>query len=207
MNIKENVNGPITRLTLAGSVLLVICHALQYHASGFYYKPLVYGALSLAYIVLTVFTGRRFLPQFLFTAGMVYLFCIRFDNYTPFLLVLIACYIQPQYIPVYSGAYIGGTVFQFFRYRDGFTFVFIHYITCSFMFLALLALRKREQQREPLSLTPAEEDILQQITSGVEIKAVTGYSENTVYKKLREARERNSLANNTELITRYKRQQ
>lgn len=206
MSIKENTTGIITRLTIAGSLLLVICYAIQCVETCPLYKPLAYGSLSLAYIIVTVFTGRKYLHHYFFAAGLVYLFVIRFDNYTPFTLVLIACYMRPSCLPFYIGGYIAGTIYQFWNYDDDFTHVFIHYITCAFMFLGLEALREKERKREPLALTPAEEDILQQIADGAEIKAITGYSENTIYKKLREARERNELINNTELIARYKKQ-
>lgn len=56
----------------------------------------------------------------------------------------------------------------------------------------------------PLDLTHDEIIIIQQIADGAEIKEIIEFSQNTVYSKLKEARLRNGIDKNWELIARYK---
>lgn len=62
----------------------------------------------------------------------------------------------------------------------------------------------KKLKKEKLVLTPDEELIIQELCAGKEIKEVDIYSQNTVYVRLREARNRNGCINNDELIARYK---
>lgn len=53
-------------------------------------------------------------------------------------------------------------------------------------------------------LTPDEIEILKKLESGYSKKQIEGYSEASIYRKLTEARERNSCTNNDELLKLYK---
>lgn len=62
----------------------------------------------------------------------------------------------------------------------------------------------RELEKTKLSLNPDEIIILNELISGKEVKELDIYSQNTIYVRLRQARERNNCLNNDELLLRYK---
>lgn len=62
----------------------------------------------------------------------------------------------------------------------------------------------RNKLNTRLSLTPVEEKILNQIISGKEKWDIPGYTEVTVYRKLKNARIKNNCETNDELIEKYR---
>ena len=72
-----------------------------------------------------------------------------------------------------------------------------------FFWQVYVYIQDRHADVEPLKLTPDEEKILEQLCKGREVKELE-WSENTVYKKLREARNRNNCLTNDELKTKFR---
>ena len=62
----------------------------------------------------------------------------------------------------------------------------------------------KQLEDKELILNPDEETIIKELCSGKEIKEIDIYSQNTIYVRLRQARDRNNCINNDELIARYK---
>ena len=62
---------------------------------------------------------------------------------------------------------------------------------------------KSKFERRPLDLTEDEVKILEELDEKKLLKAVTCFSKNTVTQKLKDARERNKIDTNAELLAEY----
>ncbi len=96
--------------------------------------------------------------------------------------------------------------FRMWQLKDSFTHLAIHALTCSFFYFGLNLLWEFEQNKknQKLQLESDEEKILEQLADGKEKNDIEGYSEITVYRKCKSARERNNILTNDELIQQYK---
>lgn len=79
-------------------------------------------------------------------------------------------------------------------------YVYIHFLVAAAFAFAFYV--KNKSMRK-LSLLPDEEKILDQLLEGKAQKNIDGFSENTVSKKLKNARLRNGIPDNKELLILY----
>lgn len=185
------------------AIVLVLLHSWQFYKSDFMIQPMINLTASLIYIPLVLIFGLKSLPIFLMCYGFVYIPFESFDNYTSLLLILSAISLDKRlkdciwiYVLETISCYIG----------KGWEISHVTITICYIIFLwnVFTFIQDNHAINEPLLITKDEELILNQLLSGCEIKEVEGFSQNTVYKKLRDARERNKCITNAELLIRYK---
>ena len=197
------------KLSLIINNILLITHALQFVRSDFYWKPLVYIGICILFDIAIVVSDGKYLSEFFLVAGLGFIACNRFDDPSPFMIIAIGIYLKPTRKTIYTLIYVAAWLIMMAIYHDTFTHAIIHACICCLVLIGEIQLEHAKAEapkEEPLVLTPSEEDILRQIADGAEIKAISGYSENTAYKKLREARIRNNVRTNWELVSKFTKQ-
>ena len=185
------------------AVILVFLHTWQYIHSDYEVKALVNLIVSVLYIPIILIFKFNALPIFLACYGFIYIPFESFDNYTSLLLICSAISLDKRLkslIWIYC-------VETFCCYMSkGLQLSHIGITMCYIVFIwnVFLVIQNKHSEIEPLLITDDEKHILEQLLLGKEIKEVTGFSQNTIYKKLRSARERNACITNDELLSRYK---
>lgn len=208
---------------------LTACHWIQFSQSSLIQAAIRGICTTIAFFV-TLFTGRKYWNPLLFVWALAILYWNRFINYTSFIMILIAIWLNPKTKFPYLLTYSCGVLVSLFLYKDSFSHLIIHFFGC-FFFYAIFSgmyhivqyrekvihflheenrrLRKENQElrklkKNKLNLTPDEATIISELCAGKEIKELDYlWSQNTIYTRLREARERNGCINNEELKSRF----
>lgn len=191
-------------LALIINNLLLITHVLQFVRSDHYWKPVIYIILCFLFNVAVIIKDSKYLSEFFLIAGIGFIIGSRFDCPAPYMLVAIGIYLKPHRRIVYTLVYVAAWLAMMAFYHDTFTHAIIHGCIIALVCIGELHLEKGHPKRKPLDLTSDELTCIAHIADGMEVKEVPEFSENTVYKKLKEARIRNGINTNWELIARYK---
>lgn len=210
-------------------LFLTVCHWVQFFRSGYNIQAGIRGICSGVALIITFFTGRKFWNPILFAWAMAILYWNRFHNYTSFIMILIAIWLNPKTRFPYLLCYSIGVFISLILYKDTFTHILIHGVGCAFFYTLFAAmyhiiqyfkrviiflhhenrkLRSENQElkklkKDKLILNPDEEEIIKELLTGKEVKELDIYSQNTIYTRLRAARNRNGCKNNEELKARY----
>lgn len=202
--IRNNIDSKEMLFAVLGGVLIMVCHLIQFIDSNFYYKPVIYEAVALTFVILMLFCGKKVLSVFIFTAGIVILPCTRFDLPVSFIMVMASIWLTPKAKTRRVVLYIFAVIPMMLYYHDTFAHVGIHFGHCLFVYLGESIMEKHKQTKPKLDLLDDEVVIIAQLCDGKEIKEITEFSQNTVYAKLKAARMRNGIRANWELVARYK---
>ena len=184
--------------------VLSMCHWIQFVNSGYMIQPLVRAICATTYVVTAILFGKKSWPIALFVWAMALVYFNRFCNYTSFIMILIAIGRNKSLKFPYIYSYFIAVIVCLYLYKDTYTHLLIHVGGCYFFYnVYLVIMNFVEPNQVPLDLTSEEEDILKQMAEGKEIKSVSGYSQNTIYDKLKSARKRNGCLFNKDLKERY----
>jgi len=135
-----------------------------------------------------------------------------YNNYTPLFLICIVIGIAPFLTEISLALYVAAVSVAFILNEEPALYLVIHLVrACWFVLCVLSVIDQREIRRQQaerkLVLYEDEREILAQLAEGkVYQKEIEGYSENTIYRKLKAARERNGCATRDELVERYRQQ-
>lgn len=190
--------------TLLFAVILAGLHAWQYVKSGFLINPLINLIMVVIYIPVAIVFRRKCLPLYLMIYGFILLPYERFGDLTSLFMVLCGIALNSKFkyciyayiVEIISCYILNGLAISNFVIEIIYVLFFLTFF--------LIVQNNHATKKDPLYLKDDEKKILELILSGKEIKEITEFSQNTVYKKLRDARERNDCFTNEELITRYK---
>ena len=229
MNLKSISKDKKVLECLIGLFFLTISHWVQFFRSDYNIQPLLRAICAGGAFFFTLLSGRKYWNPILFVWAIAILHWNRFHNYTSFIMILIAIWLNPKTKFFYMLVYSIGVLISMIIYKDTFTHLIIHFFGCSFFYLIFAAmyhvvqylkkiirflhaenrkLRKENQElkklkKERLILNPDEIEIISALCAGKEIKEIELYSQNTIYTRLRDARERNGCINNNELKARF----
>ena len=164
-------------------------------------------AFDFAYIPLAVFFKKKIFPYFNLVYSLVLVFILAFDstflynNSTALFVLCISIMIKPQLSKPAIFLYLGAVSVAFAINDEDLIHYFIHMVRSLWFIGIVTYVLSNEFERKNLILNEDEIRILEQLRSGkVYQKEVEGYSENTVYRKLKAARERNGNLTREELI-------
>lgn len=185
---------------------ITICHWVQFFRSGYMIQPLVHGIMSGFYIICSIIFGRKCWSIYLFAWALAILYFGRFNNYTSFIMILISIGINKKAKLIYILSYAVAVLCCLIAYHDTYTHAIIHACGCMFFYnIASYIFSKMDiTEKKPLDLTEDEKLILEKRIQGYEFKEINEFSENTCFLKLKNARTRNGIEQNWELIQRYK---
>ena len=113
--------------------------------------------------------------------------------------------IQPKITKPAIVVYFVSVIFAFLINEEPLYLFFIHFFRSIWFLGIVIYVLDNKFERKKLILYDDEAEILSQICDGKTYqKEVRGYSENTVYRKLKAARERNGNISKEQLIELYK---
>lgn len=200
--MKNNFEDKKVFYTACIAVLLVGLHTWQFIKSGHDVRALVNLIMSVIYIPVVTIWGFKGVPYFLIAYAAIYLPLEEFDNYTSLFLLFSATSLKRKlkylFIP-----YMVETIVSYMINGYEISHLAISCLFIIFFYIVFLYIQDKNADIKFLNLTADEEKILEQLYEGREVKELE-WSENTVYKKLREARRRNDCLTNDELKTRFK---
>ena len=78
------------------SMLLLFCHVYQFIDSGYMIEPLIRVIYYFVEILVLYFFGIKSIPYLLAPFGLILTLFIKFDNYTPFVLIISAILIKHE---------------------------------------------------------------------------------------------------------------
>lgn len=204
------------KFVLFTSVLSVILSAL------YVWKGFQLGFNTLAYIIIIVnflymplalLFGKKLFPIFYFIYSAIIIFGIAFDktylfnNYTGLFIVSIVVMLKPKLRKIALIFYFVVVSIAFCLNEERIYHYFIH-IVRSLWFIGIVEYVLNDKfRRKKLVLYEDERDILEQLSNGmVYQKEVVGFSENTIYRKLKAARERNGNLTREELVNQFRKE-
>ncbi|WP_178842255.1 hypothetical protein [uncultured Treponema sp.] len=182
-------------------------------SKDFFWGSWIVPAVNLLYAVLVFFLGRKVFVWFYLLYSVVLVFLIAFEksclfnNYTALFMLCIVIMMKPSIKYVAISLYFAVVSIAFLINEESIVHFLIH-IDRSVWFLgSIFFVLNSHFEPKKLILFEDEEKILEQLCSGkIYQKEVEGFSENTVYRKLKAARERNGNLTREQLIELYKKQ-
>ena len=192
------------RLLLAsfGAALTeLICHIWTFINEGYPAAELVRISFCALYIIAMPFImNRKYVYIFFAAYGLAILYFNKYNNYTAFILVLITIKKVPRSRGLLLVLYFFDCLIALFIGHRTSWHALIHLVNCLWMWLVF---QYDIMEEKRLVLTPDEEKILTEWLTLGELKSVECFGKNTVFRKLKEARERNGIVSNDDLLDRY----
>lgn len=159
------------------------------------------------YAPLAFIFKRKLFPPFYLLYSIVLTFILAFDktflynNYTALFIVCIVIIVKPKLVKIALPLYFISACVAFALNEENLIHFFIYIIRSAWFVGIVTFFVSSEFQRKKLVLYDDEIKILEQLRSGkMYQKEVEGFSENTVYRKLKAARERNGNLTRDELL-------
>lgn len=182
-------------------------------SKDFFWGSWIVPAVNLLYVFFAFFLNRKAFVWFYLLYSVVLVFLIAFEksclfnNYTALFMLCIVIMMKPSIKYAAISLYFAVVSIAFLINEESIVHFLIH-IDRSIWFLgSIFFVLNSHFEPKKLILFEDEEKILEQLCSGkIYQKEVEGFSENTVYRKLKAARERNGNLTREQLIELYKKQ-
>lgn len=190
---------------LAASLLVamaeLVCHLFEIKVSGFQMGEVIRAFFCAVYLVVGIFVCKRDNIYILFSAlALALLYFNKYTNYTSWFIIVLTIQKKQKYRnPLLILYGMDVLVCLFIGHRLAHQ-AFIHLLNCLFIYLVVNLDFNRQKG---ISLTVDERRILDEWIQVGEMKAISCFAKNTVFRKMKEARERNGLQDNEELLARY----
>lgn len=216
MNIskKKNIfNDHFILFTAIYSAIAALLYVLRGITEGFLLGTCIIIALNIIYIPLAIIFKKRGIAWFYLIYALILTVIISFEksflfnNFTAVFLICIVFMIHPKLkIPAVILYFVTATIAFILNEED-----IIHYlihICISLWFIQVVSYVLYDKfDRKKLILYDDEKMILDQLCEGkVYQKEVVGFSENTIYRKLKAARERNGNLTRNQLVDLYRKE-
>lgn len=212
-SVKQFASNHFVILSSAFSFVIAALYFLKGLQSGFLLGTWIVIAMNLAYIPLTVVFRRRSFSWFCLVYAVVLVFLTAFEktlllnNFTPLFLVCIVIGLRPKWKWFALSLYFLSICIAFALNEESALCFLIHTVRSLWFILCMLHVLDSHFERKKIVLYEDERKILDQLLEGkVYQKEVEGFSENTIYRKLKAARERNGCKTREELLDLYRAQ-
>lgn len=196
-------NDKICLWSLMISNILIPIHIYQYIMSGYEIRPLIRLVFCCVYTLSVLFFRRKCIVFLFSLYAFILTQFITFQNYTPFVILVLASILTPKINKFLIGLYAIDAIVMFIRTDLSVSHILIHAINCFIIWNAIRAILHVKFSPKPLKLTEEETLILNDLRNGKQQKEIENFSKNTVTKYLRNAKERNNIATTEELLIRY----
>lgn len=211
--IKDFFNSNFNIYTSIISLVITILYVLRGIFEGFNVGIIIVASMNLLYIPLVFIFKRQGFSFFYLIYAVILVFLISmeetklFNNYTALFMVCIVMMIQPKLEFFVGCVYFVAVCIAFTIDGENLIHFFIHVVR-SIWFIAIVSyVLNNRFERKKLILFDDEKKILDQLCDGkVYQKEVEGFSENTIYRKLKAARERNGNVTREQLVEMYRKE-
>lgn len=212
-SIKQIILKHFVILTSAFSFVIAALYFLKGFQSGFLLGTWVIIAMNLAYIPLALVFHHKSFSWFCLVYAVVLVFLTAFEktllvnNFTPLFIVCIVIGLRPKWKWMALSAYFISMCIAFALNEESALCFLIHIVRSFWFILCVFFVLDSHFDRKKIILYEDERKILDQLLEGkVYQKEVEGFSENTIYRKLKAARERNGCKTREELLDLYRAQ-
>lgn len=212
MNEKKNFwTDNFVLITCIISFLLSVLYFMKGYREGITPFCYIVIGMNLLYIPFALIFKRKAFSYFYLIYATVLIFVLAFtktclyNNYTALFVMFIVIMINPKLKrPAYI-IYLLGICVAFLFNDENILHFLIHVLrSCWFVFIMNYVVENK-YDRKKLIIYEDEMKILDQLCNGkIYQKEVEGFSENTVYRKLKAARERNGNLTKDELVEAYR---
>lgn len=212
-DIKKFFNSNFNLYTSVISILITVLYFVRGIFEGFNVGIIIVMAMNFIYVPIAFIFKREGFSYFYLTYAVILIFLISleetklFNNYTALFMVCIVMMIQPKLEFIICCIYFACISAAFIINDENLIHFFIH-VFRSIWFISIISyVLNNRFQRKKLILYDDEKKILNQLCEGkVYQKEVEGFSENTIYRKLKAARERNGNITRDELVEMYRKE-
>lgn len=126
-----------------------------------------------------------------------------FNNFTPLFVIFTLYMVKPNYKIHYLIFYtVIFTAFMIIK-NESIIHYLQHFTRAAWIFYVADYVIYSKYERRELDLTEDEKTILEELNEKKLLKACTSFSKNTLTQKLKDARERNNIPTNAELLAEY----
>lgn len=202
MNIKDNlVMLKTDKARLLISVLtfcLAIFHSFQFVSSDYNLNCLLRICIYFVGSVSIVFLGRQALFVVLIITSLVASYFNSFVNFNSFFVVLLSCRLYRKTEKWVLFLYVINEMIALLVQDKEITHLLIHFATCAFFYVVYFYINDNK-----LNLTEDEIKILEELKEKKMLKCCDSFSKNILTQKLKQARDRNGIDTNAELLARY----
>ena len=197
-------NDSFLSLTIKIALVLSTLHIYRITQNLSLYEHIGKLTFCATYPLVVFFTGRKgsYISFFVFANFLTT--TQNFSNYAAFLIIAILCIVFPKYRFYMLGIYCLDIICVGMHSDSSFSRFAIHIANCMLIYYSLKFLIKPSLLKKKLDLTVDETSILKELSQGKQQKEIENFSQNTVSRKLKKARERNGVATTDELIKRFK---
>ena len=183
------------------------------HARKFFAGTWIVALMNFLYIPTAAFFKRKCFSYFYLIYSTILVFMIAFEktflfnNFTALFIVCIVIMIKPQIKYIAMSLYFAAVCVAFSINGESVFHFLIHIARTVWFVGSVFFVLENQFERKRLVLYEDEVKILEQLCDGkVYQKEVEGFSENTVYRKLKAARERNGNITREQLIDLFKKE-
>lgn len=211
--VRKFFNSNFNIFTSVISLIISILYFVRGISEGFIPGIIIVISMNLIYIPLVFIFKRQGFSVFYLIYAIILVFLISFEetklfnNYTALFMVCIVMMIQPNLEFFIYIVYFVSVCIAFTLNGENLIHFFIH-IFRSFWFISIVSyVLNNRFDRKKLILFDDEKKILDQLCEGkIYQKEVEGFSENTIYRKLKAARERNGNITRDQLVELYRKE-
>lgn len=196
------------------SGILCALYVWKGFAEGFFIGTWIIALMNFLYIPAAAIFKRKCFSYFYLIYAVIIVFMIAFEktflfnNFTALFLVCIVIMIKPRVRFIAMSLYFLAICVAFSINGESVFHFLIHLTRTIWFFGTVFFVTENNFERKKLILYEDEIKILIQLCDGkIYQKEVEGFSENTVYRKLKAARERNGNLTREQLIELFKKEQ
>lgn len=209
--LKKNCSDKFVLFTIVISVLLSCLYVWKGIKTEFSLFGCIIIGMNLLYVPIAVLFSKKGFPYYYISYSAFLIFSMTFEqtylynNYTALFIVCVVIMIQPKIrIPAIIMYFVLVTVA--FAINEEILYHYFIHIVRSIWYVGLIEFVLNDKfRRKKLVLYEDERMILDQLCEGkVYQKEVEGFSENTIYRKLKAARERNGKVTREQLVNAYR---
>ena len=212
-SLSRLLNDNFILFTSIESFLLALLYFWRGVEGVFTIRTWIVISFNLIYVPVVLLSQKRFFSWFYLIYGLTLVFLISmeesflFNNYTALFVICIVVGIQPKLkIPAIS-LYFLCVCIAFGLNDETLIHFFIHIVRSVWFIQVVGYVLNNKYDRKKLILFEDEKMILDQLCDGkVYQKEVEGFSENTIYRKLKAARERNGNITREQLVDLYRKE-
>lgn len=211
ISVKKLVSDHFVILSSFFSFVISALYFLKGLQSGFLLGTWIVIGMNFLYIPFAIIFRRKCFPFYFFIYGIVLVFLTAFEktlllnNFTPLFIVCIVIGLRPKWKWIALAVYFAAAGIAFALNEETTLCFLIHVVRGLWFVLCVLYVLDNNYERKKVILYEDERKILDQLLEGkVYQKEVEGFSENTIYRKLKAARERNGCKTRDELLEKYR---
>jgi len=180
---------------------------------GFFIGTCIIAVMNFIYVLVAAFFKRKCFSYFYLVYSVILVFLIAFEktflfnNFTALFIVCIVVMIKPKVKYIAMLLYFAAVCVAFSINGESVFHFLIHIVRGIWFIGSIFFVLENQFERKRLVLYEDEVKILEQLCDGkIYQKEVEGFSENTVYRKLKAARERNGNITREQLVELFRKE-